>query len=99
MRVQTNGKSRRTASEWREILDRFHQSGMSVRAFCSRESLGMASFQRWQKKLNGSSGGSSDGRPEGRGQEFVEVNSSDGLPGFWSVEVELPDGRVLRMRG
>ena len=94
MHALTNGKTRRSASEWREILDRFHRSGLSARAFCKRESLVVGTFHRWRKQL------ATDGDAEARGPEFVEVASSgERFPAFWAVEVELPDGRILRMRG
>ena len=51
MRSRSNGNVRRTASEWREILDRFEKSQLSPQAFCRKESLGAESFRRWRIKL------------------------------------------------
>jgi hypothetical protein len=51
MRSRSNGRVRRTASEWREILDRFEKSQLSAQAFCKRESLSAESFRRWRSKL------------------------------------------------
>jgi hypothetical protein len=94
MQVLSNGRKRRTASEWREILDRFGRSGLSAREFCKRESLTPASLHRWQLKLEVPETG---GNPAG---EFVDVTPRSGSdPSIWSVEVEFPDGRVLRMQG
>lgn len=88
MRVLSNGSTRRTASEWRQIFDRFRRSGLNARAFCTRESLVLASFTRWREKLEN----------ETSSEEFVDVTSSEQLPAFWAVEVELPDGCTLRLR-
>lgn len=94
MQASSNGKTRRSASEWREILDRFRRSGLSAREFCKRESLVVGTFHRWRDKL-----AESDGSGH-RDAEFVEVvPSADAFAAFWSVEVELPDGRTLRIRG
>lgn len=91
MRVLTNGQTRRPASEWREILDRFRGSGVSARQFCERESLVLATFHRWRERL---------AKTDGPVSSFVEVATPpEDPPAFWSLEVELPDGRVLRMRG
>ena len=94
MHVLSNGKTRRSASEWREILDRFGRSGLSARAFCKQESLVLATLHRWREKLT------ADVDAKNREHDFVEVTASpDGFPAFWLVEVEFPDGRILRMRG
>lgn len=92
MPVITNGKTRRSASEWREIFDRFRGSGLSPRQFCQRESLVLATFHRWRERL---------AKVDGPVSSFVEVAAppESSPPSFWSLEVELPDGRVLRMRG
>lgn len=82
--------ARRTASDWHEILSRFGRSGLSARAFCARESLSLSSFHRWQKRLEA----------EGNSPAFVPVVSSDDqMPAFWSIEIEMPDGGVIRVRG
>jgi len=95
MNVLRNGKVRRTAAEWGQVLERFAGSGLTAREFCNRESINLASFVRWRKKLDTDTG--SDEQPES--ERFVEVASSDGVAAFWSVEFELPDGRMLRVRG
>ena len=89
-----SSRVRRRASEWRKLLSRFDRSGLSARAFCSRESINLATFQRWRKKFASTA-------PEEalKSDRFVEVASSEGFPAFWSIEFELPDGRILRVRG
>jgi hypothetical protein len=43
-----------TAAEiWQERLDRFEESGLSVKEFCARESVSNPSFYQWRKKLVG----------------------------------------------
>lgn len=96
MKVLRSGKTRRTASEWRSILARFAETKLTAREFCRQESINVNSFIRWRKKLEAELGSEEAENDEER---FVEVASSDGFPAFWSVEFELPDGRILRVRG
>jgi len=95
MTVLRNGKVRRPASEWRQLYDQFARSGLTAREFCRRESINLASFIRWRKRIEAET--VANEQPES--ERFVEVASSDGVPAFWSVEFELPDGRILRVRG
>ena len=89
MRVRSNGRVDRTPSEWREIISRFEQSGLSIIAFCQRESLTESSFRRWRAKL----------APQM--ESFVEL----GIPAVgtersaWTMELEFPGNVVLRVRG
>ena len=39
MRVLADGRVRRTAAEWRVVLEKFEASGLSALAFCRRERL------------------------------------------------------------
>jgi len=39
------------AREWRERLERYRVSGITVSMFCRRESVSEASFYLWRKKL------------------------------------------------
>lgn len=92
MRSRSNAKPRRTDSEWREILDRFEKSQLSAQAFCKRESLGAETFRRWRNKL------AADPIQFPR-SSFVPLTREEGFPAFWAVEIELPDGRTVRIRG
>jgi hypothetical protein len=45
------GKSkwmRRNEAQWRSLVSRFSESGLSVVAFCRREAVSTASFYRWR---------------------------------------------------
>jgi putative transposase len=41
---------------WRELLQHFDASGISVGEFCKRERLNKSTFQRWRARLTASSG-------------------------------------------
>jgi 4-diphosphocytidyl-2C-methyl-D-erythritol kinase len=42
---------RRDESQWRALLLRFSGSGLTVSAFCERESVSTASFHRWRERI------------------------------------------------
>ena len=49
------GKSkwiRRNEAQWRSLLSRFSDRGLSVSAFCQREAVSTASFYRWRGLLD-----------------------------------------------
>ena len=87
MKVRSNGRVRRTESEWLEILSRYESSGLSARAFAAREGVSLASLHRWRKRL-----------AAGRGS-FVELVPSVEAASGWGVEIRLPNGIELRFRG
>ena len=51
MRKQADGKVRRSQEEWERIFDRFHSSGLTGAAFCRREKIAKASFEKWKKEI------------------------------------------------
>lgn len=89
MKLMSNGKVRRNAEEWREILTRWEKSGLSVTEFCRKQELKLTSFQRWQQKLNGSSAQ----------HDFVAVTTAPPESSSWSLEVTLPNGSKLHFQG
>lgn len=98
--TQRRSHVRRSQSQWREILTRYEVSGQSQRDFCRAEGLALATFLRWRRRL----GSVSTARPvaeQSRAQPavdpFVELGMSSEGRG-WSIELELPDGFVLRVR-
>jgi hypothetical protein len=93
METKTNGRVQRSAAEWQQILSRFSESGRSRAAFCRAEGIAPATFDLWQRKL----GAKKAAREAAR--DFVEVTrvAEPGVGG-WQVEIELPDGRIARLR-
>jgi putative transposase len=43
-----SSNKRRSSDEWRGIFTRQASSGLSVQAFCARESINASSFYRWR---------------------------------------------------
>jgi len=95
--VARSRRTFRTADEWRAIFARFAKSGLTIRAFCERESLTPTSFHRWRARL--------ERRPSPTAS-FTELplpttsSSDEETSGpSWTVELDLPGDIVLRVRG
>ena len=102
MRKQADGKIRRSREEWERIFDRFYSGGMTSAAFCRREKIAKASFEKWKKEI-------------GRRSETVRVaptfvewpSSADSTPAApiapamlssGELELSLPGGVVIRWK-
>ena len=90
MHVLANGQVQRSTAEWQAIIARYRQSGLGMREFCAQEGLTLRTFEEWYRHLRRSE--TSKGR-------FVEVKPVSPGAGPWAVEVELPTGVRLRLRG
>ena len=90
MQLSSNGYGQRSAAQWHEIIARYRQSGLGSQQFCETEGLVRRTFEKWERRLR---------RKEGPKGQFVEVQSPLGGSGPWAVEVELPTGVRLRVRG
>jgi hypothetical protein len=63
---------------------------MGINEFCEQEGLTVSTFALWYRRYR---------RPEPRPGQFVEVKPLSAIVGPWAVEVELPNGVRLRVRG
>lgn len=90
MRGTANGHRRRSAAEWRGIIERYRQSGLGIKEFCAQEGLTVGTFELWYRRHR---------RAEHRAGQFVEVKPLGAAAGLWAVEVEWPSGVRLRLRG
>jgi hypothetical protein len=92
---------RRTAGQWKTLLERQAASGQSIEAFCRGESITTASFYRWRKQLS-----------QGMQAPPVSTSTASPAPAFvdlgalggsgcdgWELELALGGGVVLRLRG
>lgn len=84
--------SHRTEAQRHAFLDRFNNSGLTIREFCRRESLSQSTFQRWRSLA---------GAPA-RQSEFIELTPRPApacSSSQWTVELTLPTGIILRLQG
>lgn len=84
--------------QWQKRLERFHQSGLSVAAFCVRERISAPSFYSWRRRLDSKPDfprpPRSDHAPPHAAPRLLPVHI---LPPSPSVEVVLPTGPILRV--
>ena len=90
MQVMANGHVQRSAVEWSGLIARYRQSGLGMKEFCSQEGLALRTFENWYRRVRQS---------ETRKGQFVELPAPSVTASPWAVEVELPNGVRLRVRG
>ncbi|MFQ5700158.1 MAG: hypothetical protein ACE5IL_17990 [Myxococcota bacterium] len=94
MKRLEDGRIRRTAGEWREILARFDGSGLRASEFCRREGLSRSVFCKWQRSLRNTERREPTGFVELR--QPAETGSTPLAVG--ELELSLPGGVTLRWR-
>ena len=86
---KSRGGRHRSSEEWRAILCRQADSGLTIREFCERESVCEQGFFRWRNRLGGEARAP---RPR-----FVEVSHAAPTKDVVRVELQLPNGAILRI--
>jgi hypothetical protein len=85
---------------WRERLGRFEQCGGTVAEFCRREAVSAATFYAWRARLKAEVKAESQAAPRA---SFVPVRLPEVVPevvpGPERLEIELPNGAVVRVVG
>ena len=79
--------------EWAERMDRFQASRQTVAAFCETESISMASFYQWRRKLRDDS----PSAHAGSGQRFKPVELAASVPAAPAVTVRLAGGIIIEV--
>ena len=98
----TRHRARRTAAQWRELVERFERAGQSRCEFCAAHRLAPSPFDLWRRKLRATPAAVEEDRPEAL---FVELtnpahprtSSTSSGSDEWEVELELGPGVVLRL--
>ena len=91
----TGRKKRRSRDEWRELLQRFEASGLSLAAFCRAESVCVASVHRWRGLL-----GQKAQRVEAASPAFLDLGSlpsAEGKSARFELRLDLGAGLVLHL--
>lgn len=105
MQALSDGRIRRTESEWRAIVGSFESSGLSEAAFCRKAKVSRKSFRVWRARLAQEVPGRvhATRRPRRNPSGFVEWQAPSGpsmletRPGTdIAFELALPGGVVVR---
>ena len=90
---------RRDKHQWAKIMTEQEQSGLGVAAFCRRESLGIASFYQWRRRLSG------DNSPVPAAAAFIDMGQieestggTSGSLGAFSLDLDFGGGLKLMLR-
>lgn len=99
--MEQTRRRRLSADAWRAVMTRFAASGMSVAAFCERESIGIASFYQWRSKLAGVIEG---GRLSQQSQEepekpagFMDLGTLNASTSRLELRLDLGGGVVVHL--
>jgi len=87
-------QTRRTAEDWRELIELWQQSGLKVAEFCQEHGLTQSNFYLWRKRMAGPD--STDTSSAGE-SEWHLLTPQPSTPG-WEIELALPGGVTLRLR-
>jgi len=91
IKTQSTRNPRLSPDHWRAIINRFEQSGLTIKDFCHKENLAQATFSKWRRQTRQKSG-----LPG-----FIELQPSP-APSLtaqtWSLQIDLPGGGHLRIQ-
>ena len=90
MRESTQRGVRHSLAEWRTICEQFARSGLGIEEFCLREKLTVSNFKKWYRRCR---------RERQQSSQFIELVPPATVAGRWEVEVSLPNGTRLHLRG
>ena len=99
----TRHRARRTAAQWRKLVERFDRSGQTRGNFCATNGLALSTFDLWRRKLGETQAAADEALPESLFVELTKATEPAESPitagtGAWEVELELGAGVVLRLR-
>ena len=61
----TRHRARRTAAQWRELVERFERAGQSRGEFCAAHRLALSPFDLWRRKLRATPAAVEEASPRG----------------------------------
>ena len=87
------GRNEALWATWRDRMERFSQSGLTVNAFCLQEGVSIPSYYQWKRRL--STGPDSTGEPHAPIARFMPVQ----IKALTNIEVHFSCGTRIFIPG
>tara|TARA_B100000780_G_C20659622_1_gene262631 strand:- start:140 stop:430 length:291 start_codon:yes stop_codon:yes gene_type:complete len=91
----------RKHEQWFALFSKFHQSGLSITAFCQQHGIATSNFYTWRKKLGvvtpEITSNASDWHVLEPSAPPLPLAAENAEPS-WDLELTMPGGAVLRLR-
>jgi hypothetical protein len=102
-RIGAGRQARRSAQEWRALLETHQRSGETRRRFWARHGIALSTFGWWQRRVRAQAFAvvESAGNIAETNALFVELAApvaAERTAAAWDLELELGAGVVLRLR-
>ncbi|SBS38104.1 hypothetical protein MSP8886_04391 [Marinomonas spartinae] len=90
----TKPYTRRSSSEWQQIIDGQAESGLSAPQYCEQHQVSYASFSKWRQHFSGTKAS-----PDSSHSDFIDLSQVPTLSGTgrWNITLCLGDGVELRL--
>ena len=106
MKTKQQRRPARCAQQWALTVADWQRSGISATAYAEQHNLGVASLWKWSTRLRKAPPAPEAVRPIDSTPRFLPVTLDSGAQGdaqptefLDGVEVTLPSGHVVRLRG
>lgn len=71
---ETRYYHRRTAAQWKELIEHFHQCEQSDAAFCRDNAIAYASFCKWRQRYSNTENQSKDNPETSTPTSFIDLS-------------------------
>lgn len=95
-----NGRQRRNAQTWEELVKQQRASGLSVPAFCRREGINAWTLYGWRSRLRSGQPRRPEGRPAPakEASSFIDLGALRAPPAErWEIRLDLGGGIILHL--
>lgn len=89
-------RTRRTAEQWRALIEEQASSGQSQSEFCKRKRLSLSTFTNWKRTLSLASSDRKESAPAP--SPWIDLGSVGAKGSGWEIELDLGGGVCLRLR-
>ena len=92
--------TRRSEAQWRKLIEDFEHSDMTLEAYCQHHKIAASSFYTWRLRFEDESGQDTSTASLINVTDHLRTNvpTTQAENTSWQVELELGNGRVLRIK-